>query len=491
MDKFDLAKLLSDVSSLNTEPGREQIEYIDIAHLKSDERNFYKIEGIENLMSSIELLGLQQPVRVREAETGYVIVSGHRRTEALRRLVAEGKEDYKDVPCIVEADISSPELQELRLIYANSDTRALSSAELAQQAARVEELLYKLQEQGIEFPGRMRDHVAQACNLSRSKLARLKAIDNNLAQELRGHYESGKLNETSAYALSQLPDEDQVLIHDYLVARKYLYEGAIRQMSANLDRARQLDCPADIRGGKCEHSASLARMLHRNGYEGYEHCIKVGCCHNCPNIASCPSVCAKCADAATLAKQAKKEAAAKEKAEQMARDAEPIAQLIKLWERYGEARDAAGLSTAELYGIISNGGILSANQVADREAKEQGATLHRFSPIPYSHRMMLEDVKAIRAAAAALDCSIDYLLCRTDEPRESRLDTGHSWLRGCPNCSGEFLVKLDCAGSVLKRIAYYDHSLNRFYFSKGGNIIDAECLGWYPLPYDEEEKDER
>ena len=487
MAKFNLADLLSDMPDVNTEPGREQIEYIDIDHLKSDERNFYRIEGIENLMSSIELLGLQQPVRVREADVGYVIVSGHRRTEALRRLVAEGKDSYRGVPCIVETEASSPELQELRLIYANSDTRTLSSAELQQQAARVEELLYKLQEQGVEFPGRMRDHVAQACNISKSKLARLKAIDNNLAPQLKGRYTSGALNETSAYALSQLPEEDQVLIHDYLVARKYLYESAIRQMSANLDRARQLDCPADIRGGKCEHAASLARRLHRNGHEGYEHCIKVGCCHNCPNIASCPSVCAKCADAATLAKQAKKEAAAKEKAEQAARDAEPIAQLTKLWERYGEARDAAGLSTAELYGIISNGVILSANQVADREAKEQGATLHRYSQIPYSHRMILEDVKAISAAAAVLDCSIDYLLCRTDEPRESRLNTGRTWRKNHPDYSGEFLVKMDCSGTILKRIAYYDHVLDNFYFSRGGNMIDAECLGWYPLPYDEEE----
>lgn len=490
MDKFDLAKLLSDVSSLNTEPGREQIEYIDIAHLKSDERNFYKIEGIENLMSSIELLGLQQPVRVREAEAGYVIVSGHRRTEALRRLVEEGKEGYRDVPCIIETDVASPELQELRLIYANSDTRALSSAELAQQAARVEELLYKLQEQGIQFPGRMRDHVAQACNLSRTKLARLKAIDNNLAPALRGRYESGKLNETSAYALSQLPDEDQVLIHDYLDAKHSLHEQNIKKMHGNLEQARQLDCPADICGGKCEHAAALARRLHRYGYEGYEHCIKTGCCYNCPNIDSCSTVCARCSDAAKLAKQQKKDEAARKKAEEAARDAEPTAQIAALWKRYGEARAAAGLSTAELYEIISNGVTLLPSQIESREKNEAGAWLTRSSSLPYSYRMTLADVKAVSAAAAALDCSIDYLFCRTDEPRESSLNTGHSWLRGCPDCSGDFLVKLDCAGNILKRIAYYDQALNRLYFSRGGNIIDADCVGWYPLP-EEEENDER
>ena len=62
-------------------------------------------------------------------------------------------------------DEASPELQQLRLIYANANTRTMTGAELAEQAAQVEKLLYQLKEQGYEFPGRMRDHVAQALSL--------------------------------------------------------------------------------------------------------------------------------------------------------------------------------------------------------------------------------------------------------------------------------------------------------------------------------------
>ena len=40
-------------------------------------------------------------------------------------------------------------MSELRLIMANSDTRQLTSAEISQQAERVEMLLYQLKEEGV------------------------------------------------------------------------------------------------------------------------------------------------------------------------------------------------------------------------------------------------------------------------------------------------------------------------------------------------------
>lgn len=38
----------------------------------------------------------------------------------------------------------------------------------------------ELKEEGVEFPGRMRDHVAEACKVSKSKIARLKVIREGL-----------------------------------------------------------------------------------------------------------------------------------------------------------------------------------------------------------------------------------------------------------------------------------------------------------------------
>ena len=191
--KFDLGDSLAGIlGSVSPSDTQEQITYIDITSLDASTENFYSMEGLDELAANIELVGLQQPLRVREnpdMRGRYFIVSGHRRRAALWTLYEEAPEKWGRVPCIIERGGGSPELQELRLIMANADTRRMSSADLAKQAERVEMLLYHLKEQGYEFPGRMRDHVAEACKVSATKLAVLTAIRNNLIPELYAYYE--------------------------------------------------------------------------------------------------------------------------------------------------------------------------------------------------------------------------------------------------------------------------------------------------------------
>lgn len=209
-----LAGILGSVSPSDTE---EQIEYIPLQNLVSDERNFYSMDGVEELAANIELIGLQQPLRVLKGENGfYVIVSGHRRAAALRLLAEEAPEKWARVPCIVEKPGASPELEELRLIMANADTRRMSSADMAKQAERVETLLYELKEQGYEFPGRMRDHVAEACKVSATKLAELKVIRERLAPDWRRLWEENKINHSTAYTIAKEdPDIQRRLAYEY------------------------------------------------------------------------------------------------------------------------------------------------------------------------------------------------------------------------------------------------------------------------------------
>ena len=221
MAKFDLgdslANILGSVSPSDTE---EQIEYISLQYLVSDERNFYSMDGVEELAANIELIGLQQPLRVLKGDNGfYVIVSGHRRAAAIRLLAEDAPEKWARVPCIVEKPGGSSELEELRLIMANADTRRMSSADLAKQAERVEMLLYKLKEQGMEFPGRMRDHVAEACKVSATKLAELKVIRERLAPDWRRLWEENKINHSTAYTIAKEdPDIQRRLAFEYTPA---------------------------------------------------------------------------------------------------------------------------------------------------------------------------------------------------------------------------------------------------------------------------------
>lgn len=200
--KFNLGDYLKDenVSRLDT----EQIVYLDLDRIDPDPANFYSLDGLDELAGNIELIGLQQPLRVRPEGERYVIVSGHRRRAACMMIRDGGSDQFaRGVPCVVDYGEASPAMRELRLIYANSSTRVLTSAELSKQAERVTELLYELKSQGVAFPGRMREHVAAACRVSESKLARLAAIRKNLIDSFRLAFDTGRLNEGNAYRLSQ------------------------------------------------------------------------------------------------------------------------------------------------------------------------------------------------------------------------------------------------------------------------------------------------
>ena len=194
---------------LRTEPvsktdTAEQLVRIPVEDIVPDPGNFYSLDGIEDLAGNIELIGLQQPLRVRPDGKRFIVVSGHRRLEAIKRIREDNPDAFPlGVPCLVDYGEASEAMRELRLIFANSSTRVMTSAETAKQAERVTELLYQLKEQGVEFPGRMRDHVAEACRISASKLARLNAIRSNLIDAYRLAWDAGKLSEASAYRLSQ------------------------------------------------------------------------------------------------------------------------------------------------------------------------------------------------------------------------------------------------------------------------------------------------
>ena len=207
--KFNLGDYLKeDVSRINT--NAEQIVLIDLDGSDPDPANFYSLEGIDELAGNIELIGLQQPLRVRPEGDRFTVISGHRRRAACMLIRDGGSEQFANgVPCIVEYGEATPAMRELRLIYANSSTRVMSPAELSKQAERVQELLYELKKQGVEFPGRMREHVAAACQVSESKLARLSAIRKNLRDTYRLLFDAQRLPEGLAYRLSQETQEVQ------------------------------------------------------------------------------------------------------------------------------------------------------------------------------------------------------------------------------------------------------------------------------------------
>lgn len=313
---FDLsefaASLGADVSKSDT--SAPEVRMIDLDDILDNKGNFYAVgkDGLGSLADSIAMDGLQQypVVMVHPTEAGrYLLISGHRRCAALRLLVEEGREDLRRVPCTVRS-YASPALAEFSLIVANATARVLSPAEVGRQAARMEELLYQLKEEGYEFPGRMRDVVAKACQVSAPKLARLKVIREKLYADWLYYFERNELSEQAAYALARMPVELQSRL------ATVLKDGAIYGAAAEniLTRSQEgwtwepaLTCPD---GKACRHGDTF---LRHDAEHSVEMCGGRTCCLECPRVQTSWYPCNRmCSRAKALRKEGQDEKKAAE-----------------------------------------------------------------------------------------------------------------------------------------------------------------------------------
>ena len=480
---MDLGQLLASQTAV-PESGtaeREQIEYIDIERLDADPNNFYELSNVDELATNIQLLGLQQPLRVRAVgRDRFVIVSGHRRWTALRKLVEEGHNELREAPCIRERSQGSAALQELRLIFANSDTRRMSSADISKQAERVETLLYQLKEEGYEFPGRMRDHVAQACKVSKSKLSRLKVIQKGLHPVFKPHWESGVLKEATAYALAQLPEDQQHRIfcrqNNASGKFEYLYENDVRQAKEHLDSIWSLSCSKQ--GGTCTNcEGKWAHIAGKSYY--YGNCHKQ-CCADCADLVKCRNACPLLGDRIRELKENAKLQKQQEKAAQEAKDRPIVEEIEKLWQRFGEARTEANKSVQHAYRAAK----MMWAKSDDAKHIDMELGIIKFTPqssLPYGYTVRLDDIHRLVALADLFDVSLDYLLCRSEEPYPKAVP---SWTTKKPKkpCDVVAIFNLDGTNKTKMLCRWNGHE---FLFKANGAKIEMDPIKWMEVPKEE------
>lgn len=438
---FNLGDALKNVSNLDT--GRKQIVYLPLSSLDADKGNFYELTDLDALADNISLAGLQQPILVRAGEEPgrYTIVSGHRRTAACRKLAEEEPEKWAEVPCIIETGHVSPALQQLRLIYANANTRQRTSSEISEEAKQVEELLYKLKEEGYEFPGRMRDHVAEAVGASKSKLARLKVIRDNLIPDWAGLWKENKIGESQAYELARIPEEQQQYLFSWTPEKQ---RGTLGQYGVAF-RADALDALPDrscgLTGtGKCDNLERMRmRIVRGDAWETKCTC----CCKGCYNQSNCKYVCTRIAPDIEAKKKILRDA---EKARvEKQREIQTNRELLcrDLWENFETAREAAGI---EYKNLVKDLDLYLMDTVRDAYlASPEGGAGITQQPYGYGG---VENFENLIAVADALGVSTDVLL-----GRESLAPAAAAWHTGVPEEPGSYIV-------------FYEH-YSKFHFSVG------------------------
>lgn len=500
MAKFDLGDFVKTMAVPNSgTAGQERIEYLPLSELHEDERNFYTVDKVEELAANIQSCGLMDPLRVRKSEDGYTIVSGHRRAAALRLLAAEDSK-FEAVACIIETGDIPEQLQELRLIFANSATREMSSADKAKQAERVEVLLYELKEQGMEFPGRMRDHVAEACRISRSKLGRLQKIERDLAPCYKPLWDAGELPEETADALASMPEEVQERIKR-VFPKKTPTGGAVRNIAGKMASGRdyittEFSCPD---GAACTNQDKFFR--HDLSCNSWENCGGKECCVKCtrggahdPDGGSYNAACTEmCPKAMAIYEKAKEKSKAKAERKKADSHSKAVRQCMADAQRLVRAAEAADLRDSDTVPNGYNGSI----KIGTLRNIMRGEIPNGMSDFQLSEFIPFH-TETLRKMAETLHCSADYLLGLVNEPcavvgpppmpEPGQLTLG-CWMPGGTNpahsCECLTIFDVSAAGEMkqtLRQTAYWVGGAFRLKNNPYADELGFPVLAWLEIP---------
>lgn len=497
---FDVSSIFAQqvqaVSKSDT--GRELMQ-VDVDDLVSNEANFYAVDEakLEELKNSIALSGIMDPPTVTRTEDGkYRLISGHRRTAAVRALVKEGREDLRKVPVFVRSPKSAA-MEELELIMANSTARVLTSAEISQAAQRVERLLYDLKEQGVEFPGRMRDHVAEACNVSKTKLANLHMIEENLISGFKQQWALGKLPNVTALELARCePNLQMRLLDAFARTKEFPTSAGIVQVRGLAEKgavwhpSNHFHCPD---GKWCPNSRDDATLRHDATCSSWMQCKGEMCCMDCEYGAKARGCYDVCDQMCSKAKQYRtdKNATEKQKKETEKENKQRVFQAAaqQYAQRIVRAIDAAGLADGTTLIINDTVGMKTAADIRNFAEGEFGARSL------WNNEFLLPSSRAIPTLCAELHCSAEYLLGMTDELQPvSKSDTAAlpegafrmAWRTDRDFPDGPVLLLLETEGMRIYDVDTAHCGELELYSAELLTDNGPHVLRWLPLPPEKE-----
>lgn len=498
MGKFNIgsfaASLNETVSKLDTS-AEPQLQYIDIEQLDAHEANFYEVSNLDTLADSIAMDGLQQPLVVTAGKDGrYTVISGHRRRAAIRKLVEEdGREDLRRVPCLVKT-YQSPALAELQLIMANSTARVLSSAEVMHQAKRMEDLLYQLKEEGYSFPGRMRDQVAEACQVSASKLARLKVIRDKLIEPWMDRFEAGEISEDVAYTIAKQREDYQEGLYTIFAHSKY--SPSKESVNARLDQLEKISSIECAGGAACTNRERMIERTAKSSSAYWATCE--GCCASCVSRSTCEHVCpmveeqvAQEAEAHQLELEEAKAKRGEQAAVRAAKEAEEAEANRKKWERLGQEFERLGISCNEAIKMWVEDPdecqTEAFSALLDGELPEDDDCFDLDLVFEVCDSYVVSDLVDVGV-------SLDYVL--TGKRSEVSAQPAPEWLplKWLPGIERppkmlDAVCVFDLGdGNTIKDIMEWNGE--KWIFPSCGEPVEFSCLRWFPIPDDEGENNE-
>lgn len=239
---IDINKLTTRTGNINSgiltaidKQDRFIVTEIDIDDLMPSEDNFYSLSDIDGLKENIEEFGIQQNLTVmRRPDKKYEIIAGHRRREACRLLVQEGKKKFRWLPCRILPTVTET-VKNILLITMNSETRKKTSAEVTEEIERLKILYANYRKENPKFKGRVREIIAKDMGMSVATVGRHEEISKNLIPEIKDAYKANEVNFTSAVELSRISAADQKAVYEKTGGKVTSQEIKKQQIEENMN----------------------------------------------------------------------------------------------------------------------------------------------------------------------------------------------------------------------------------------------------------------
>ena len=244
---------------------------LSIFKIYANEDNFYPQEDIEQKAGEILSMGMLENIVVKyepaEGKGEYKLISGERRWRALHMLVDRGYKEFEFATCNIIAPTTSQE-EKVALIIANSH-RSKSMEVMIREEQELKATLEDMKANGIELKGynlqsgRLRDVIAELLNVSKTKIAQIEAVSNNLIPEFMEELNKKRLTFSAAYELSGMTSDEQREALSTLIETGELTYQRIKEMKeekAAEAAAQQID--GQISMSDMEQSGDMPLSYH-------------------------------------------------------------------------------------------------------------------------------------------------------------------------------------------------------------------------------------
>lgn len=273
---------------------------ISIFKMYRNDMNFYSVEQVEELAGDILMYGLKQNLELVYAPCKmgeYRIVAGERRWEALKYLVSKGYKEFE----LATSKLTTPQdddEEQVEIIIANA-YRTKTTSDMIEEETRLKASLERMKAAGKKIKGydlqsgRLRDVISSMLHVSKTKIAQIEAVNNNLIPEWKEELKGERLTFSAAYELSGMTADEQREALGKFTETGELTHKDVKDMKAEKAAGQQVSesdteteigtNPPEVRAGddyETPHPEGITSICY--SCTEYETCnVKTGTCTSC------------------------------------------------------------------------------------------------------------------------------------------------------------------------------------------------------------------